>query len=288
MTRFLFITDTHIGANPVGFHQQPSYPEHIAELLDGIKRIIQEGEIDFVVHGGDMVDHCCKESIEEAKRLFDFPVPVYLSLGNHDLDREDALQIWLKQAPGFFAGGNSPQYSIRSGSCRVHVVPNQWERDAEYVWRNAQEPYLTPGQLRRIDQELQIDPEGFHILVIHNPIYGVSTEQTGLERVVHDVPAPFRECVLELMRAYPQVKCVLSGHNHINTMAQTEEGIFVSGSSFVETPFEYKLIEVTDDGIRLQTFPLSGPLSFEPKYDISRSFVQGREQDREAVRRFRN
>lgn len=287
MTRFLFITDTHIGANPVGFHQQPSYPKKIAELLAGIKRLIDEGDIDFVIHGGDMVDRCCPESIEEAKRLFNFSVPVYLSLGNHDLDREDALQLWLKQAPEFFVG-DSPQYSIRSGSCRVHVVPNQWEPDAEYVWKQAQEPYLAAEQLRRIERELQNDPEGIHILVIHNPIYGVSTEQTGLDHVIHDVPIQFRKRVLEMVRTYPQVKCVLSGHNHINTLVQTEEGIFVSGSSFVETPFEYKLIEATDDMIQIKTFSLNELSSFKPKYDAGRSFVQGREQDREVTWRFRN
>lgn len=285
MTRFLFITDTHIGANPVGFHQQSAYPEKIGELLGEIERLAETGDIEFVLHGGDMIDYCCPETIREAKQMFQLSVPVYLSLGNHDLDREDALQMWLELAPEFFID-RSPQYTIRHDPCVIHVVPNQWEPGTSYYWKKTQEPFFEEPQILQLEADIRKFPDKIHLLAIHNPIFGVPREQSGLDHVIHDVPQHFRQSLIELMSKFPNVKCILSGHNHINTLAQTEEGIFVSGSSFVEAPFEYKVVEVTMDAIQITTRTRGGTLSFDPAYDGGRSFVQGRKRDRALFWRF--
>ena len=53
------------------------------ECLD--KWIQSHPGIDFVLHGGDMVDLATVENIRAARDLFSLSVPVYLCLGNHDM-----------------------------------------------------------------------------------------------------------------------------------------------------------------------------------------------------------
>jgi len=287
MARFLFITDTHIGANPIGWHQQPAYPDHAEELMPWLVSLIQEHSVDFVLHGGDLVHQCTEANIRLAQQIFsNLPVPMYLSLGNHDLDREDALELWLGIAPEWFGGGQ-PQYDILWEDCVIHVVPNNWEQDRPYFWEKKQEPSFTEEQLERLRSSLQYKDEGkTHLLSIHHPIYGVPESQTGLGKVIHPVSPSFTEVVESFMKEFPKLRCVLSGHNHINTLIRNEHGLFVSGSSLVETPFECKLVEVTSGGIRIQTLTCDHPLTFEPSYNQTKAYVQGTDVHRNIDWRF--
>ncbi|WP_054955738.1 metallophosphoesterase family protein [Paenibacillus dakarensis] len=292
MVRFLYITDTHLGSNGAGFQQQPAYPDQLGHLLDGIRHILkEESEIDFILHGGDMVHGCSEHTIEMAREAFQFDVPLYLSVGNHDLDRPDAAELWLKHAPGFFASGKALDYQVQVNGVMLHVMPNQWDREQLYYWKQAQDPFYTEDQMRRLEADIRRDPDLIHLLAVHNPVFGVMPEQTGLMEVIHEVDSDFRRYILDLMDRYPQLKCVLSGHNHINSLYHVEGGLLLSSSSLIETPFEYKIIEINQNRIQVETrsLPIQSPLKssqsadFMPDYRVDRSYVQGRRQDREAV-----
>lgn len=292
MVRFLYITDTHLGSNGTGFQQQPAYPGQLDYLLDGIRHILrEEAEINFILHGGDMVGSCTERTLGMAREAFRFDVPVYLSVGNHDLDRPDAGELWLKHAPGFFASGDALDYRVQVNGVMLHVMPNQWEPGQLYYWKKTQVPFYTEDQMRRLEADISEYPDLIHLLAVHNPVFGVMPEQTGLPEVIHDVDSEFRRYVLDLMDRHPQLKCVLSGHNHINSLYHTEGGLLLSSSSLIETPFEYKIIEIDRNSIRVETRSLPIPsqsgsslsADFTPEYRVDRSYVQGRRQDREAV-----
>ena len=84
----------------------------------------------------------------------------------------------------------------------------------------------------------------------------------------------------DLLRRYPQLKGVLGGHNHINTHAVLEQAHLITGSSFVETPFEFKAIQVSRGGWSMRTVALLPAVGFATDYDWDRAFVQGRWCDR--------
>ena len=169
MTRFLYITDTHFGANPIGYHQQPSYPKRLGELLDLLNGwIVSEGDIGFILHGGDMVDTCTKELIQESKSIWDLSVPVYLTLGNHDLTEKDALGLWLSNASNFFPH-NSPEYSITCKDCVLHILPNHWEQ-VPYYWDEVQNSHFSPDQIGKLKEDLKSYPDRVHILCTHSPL----------------------------------------------------------------------------------------------------------------------
>src|SRR5699024_8960638 len=124
--RFIYLTDTHIGANPVGYHQQPAYPSRIKQLLDILKDNISNESVDFVIHGGDMVDYCQPDVIQFATEHFTLTIPTFLYLCNHYLDQKDALYLWMQNATNLFMNA-SHNFEIVRESIFIHVVPNQWE-----------------------------------------------------------------------------------------------------------------------------------------------------------------
>ena len=90
MTRFLYIADTHLGADPMGYQQQRGYPQRLPEILSALcARLDAIHGIDFILHGGDMVDSTTEGHVAAAAKSFDLPVP-----DHHDHDEvEDGLHL---------------------------------------------------------------------------------------------------------------------------------------------------------------------------------------------------
>jgi hypothetical protein len=86
--------------------------------------------------------------------------------------------------------------------------------------------------------------------------------------------------VADLLQRYPQLRGVLGGHNHINTHGSVHQAHVVTGSAFVETPFEFKVVDVSGAGWSMRTVALLPQVPFRAEYDWDRTFVQGRACDR--------
>ena len=280
MTRFIYITDTHLGADPMGYQQQKGYPEKLPEILAALREYLcAKGNVDFVLHGGDMINVATDGNIVAAVASFDFPIPVHLCLGNHDLTVPDALDRWLRLAPDFFCKSGSPEYSIATEDCIVHVAPNHWE-DRPYYWGNVQNARLSKEQIVYLTEELNTAPHLPHVVLTHSPVYGLPVEQTGFSEPHHSPNRLFTACMTALVARHANVKCVLGAHNHMN-MRVVHKGVdFVTVSSLAETPFEFKLFEVTPRSITMSTVSLNNSLNWNGEYDAAKAFVQGRTVDR--------
>ena len=248
----------------------------IAATLD--RWIMAHGQIDFVLHGGDMVNEATDAAIAGAVNLFALSVPVYLCLGNHDLTEMSSVDGRLTRAPHFFRQ-NSPTYAIETEACVIHVVPNHW-CEIPYYWRDAQAAHFTDEQLRQLERELEVHAGKPHLLVTHSPVHGVPREQAGFPEAFHSPGAVFQACVMDLVRRYKQIRCVLGCHNHINMHLEQDGVSFITVSALSEVPFEFKLCEVTADCISMSTISLQDSLAFEGRYDFDKTFVQGRGKDR--------
>jgi hypothetical protein len=286
MTRFLYIADTHVGANPMGYQQQQGVPEKLPELVAAIKNQIATDKcIAFVLHGGDMVEAATDRNLTAAVKAFDLPVPVYLCLGNHDLTAPDALERWLTLAPGFFRQGR-PEYSIETAQCVLHVVPNHWEA-RPYYWETVQQPHFSAGQLERLDGALRLKPHLPHLLLTHSPVHGAPVEQTGFAEPFHPPGKAFTAAVTAMAARHGNLQCVLGAHNHLNLCVKNQGVHFVTVSALVETPFELKLFEVTADVITMSTLSLANRVGGAAAYDAGKAFVQGRPNDRAFIRHLR-
>lgn len=277
--RFLLISDTHLGRREAGYNQQPDYTERSAAILAALQDwITTDGNIDFVMHGGDLLDATDVELMRQAAALYALTVPVYLCLGNHDLTEVDAVETWLSTAPGFFA--DDVHFEVVTDDAVVHVLPNHWG-PIDYHWADVQEPRLSEAQVGRLESALLRYADRPQIICTHAPVAGVGTAQTGFE-TVHHPPAPaYQQYFLSLLDSHPTICAILTGHSHIGWVAKLGRCAAVSGSAFSESPFEFKLIEVTPARLSVRTFDLFSAVDFRAAYDFGRTYVQGRPCDRE-------
>ena len=280
MTRFVFIADTHFGAEEMGYQQQKGYPEKLPELLKLLDAwIARDGAIDFVLHGGDLLDACAPDLIQDAVEQFRFSVPFYLCVGNHDLNRPDAAAQWLKHAPGFFIG-DSMHYEIVTGDCVVHVVPNHWN-EHDYYWKDVQEARVSADQIGRVSAKVRGHADLPQLLCTHAEVFGIPPEQTGFDEPYHASDPSFGESVMELVSSNPKTHAVLTGHNHLNSLTRRDGAVVLSAPSFSEVPFEFKLIEVGQDRLSVRTHNVFDAIDFEAQYNFDRTYVQGRACDRQ-------
>jgi hypothetical protein len=211
------------------------------------------------------------------------PVPVYLCLGNHDLTATDAAERWLKLAPRFF-GNDSPVYTVTADHCVVHVIPNHW-CDVPFYWHETADARFTAAQVERLSHDLATAPHLPHIILTHSPVHGLPVEQTGLREPLHCPDPSFTAQMSAILAGHKNAKCVLGAHSHMNMRVDHGGVEFVTVSSFVETPFEFKLFEVTPDSMTMSTVSLKDSLDIDAEYNTAKTFVQGRPVDRLFSRR---
>ena len=262
----------------MGFSMQTGYPEHLPALVAALEAWIKDHPVDFVLHGGDMVEASTAENLAVAAELFHLSVPVYLCLGNHDLTEPDSANSWLRLAPGLF-GPEGVDYDIETADCVVHAVPNQWG-ESPYHWQDEQRPHFLEHQLKRMERQLSRRPDAVHIIATHSPVRGVPEQQTGHAEPFHSPPTAFTSQVAGLCCQHEQIRCVLGAHSHVNMRVEDAGVHCVTASSLVESPFELKLFEIGEDGIAMRTVSLLRRVEFDAVYDFDRTFVQGRERDR--------
>ena len=280
MTKIVYICDTHIGFEEPGYFQQKPYPEKLEQLLKLLDQwIAEKGDINLIVHGGDMVDKATETNIRNAKEMFQLSIPVSLCLGNHDLTSPNALGLWINEAPEFFSNSFAT-YSTHYDDCIIHIIPNQW-CSTEYYWELEQDCHLTQTQTGLLEDALKEHPDKVHLLFTHSPVFGVPSEQTGFIEPFHEPGELFSNTITELVYHYPQIKGVFSGHNHINTHIGGNGAHYITASSFIEVPFEFKLIELDHELLKMTTITLGERMESYIEYDFSKTFVQGRALDRE-------
>ena len=279
MTRFIYLADTHLGASPLGYYQQTPYPKKVEEILATLDTWIQQtGDIDFLIHGGDMVDFVSEDQIRLAADLFQLSIPVYLCLGNHDLTAEDSLSQWLAVAPEFFPGG-CPEYLIETQDGGIYVMPNQW-CETPYYWGNVQDPQFSHDQQTGFEENVSVSSRNLRVFVTHSPVFGLPSGQTKLPGPLHEPDVSFLRSVRSLIAPCNGVQCVAGAHNHMNMHIEKAGIHYVTVSAFVESPFEFKLFDMHPDQLSMTTISLREHLPFMAGYDGEKMFVQGRTVDR--------
>jgi 3',5'-cyclic-AMP phosphodiesterase len=282
MTRFAFLTDTHLGAvSGVGYMQQPRYADRLQALLSLLEdwNAHQDGEsVDFVLHGGDMVDVLTAATLGAAREAFSLTVPVYLALGNHDLTGTDSAAMWMAEAPEFFPGGHLA-YTLGGAGWMLHVLPTQW-CEKPYTWDDVQNPHFLPEHTAALEASLAQHPDLVHLICTHAEVLPVPAAQTGYSEPYHRPLPAYRDGLADLVQRFPQIRGIIGGHNHINTHGYLGAAHAVTASAFPEAPFEFKVFDVGADHLAMQTVSLMRQVEFPVDYDWGKTFVQGRHCDR--------
>lgn len=277
--KFIYLADTHFGgSDDCGYRQQNRYLSHGRELVASLNDWIRaDGGIDFVIHGGDMVEAGTEKDIAAAAELLAaLDLPVYLALGNHDLSEPDSYRTWLRCAPQFFRGG-SGNFSIACGPFELDIlcahwgaVPYRWVKEEEQI------PYFDRFQMEQLDRE----SSGTRIIVSHAPPCGMPASQAGTEAGLHPPAGNFPEAVKDISRRY-RPALVLGAHNHMNLLVRYGTTRLATVSAYTETPFEFKVVEGGEGGtLRMKTVSLVSAAGFRTDYDFNKTHIQGRPCDR--------
>jgi len=278
MTRFIYIADSHLGAGDSGYTMHPKFDEQIPVILAALQSWIAENNpIDFILHGGDMIHETSVASIQAVSDHFDLPIPVFLCLGNHDLTAANAVDDWLRFAPDFFLAG-STDFAITTDDCMIHVMPNQYG-PTPFHWESTQDSHFLEAQIETLEARITSHPDATHLLQTHSPIHAIEPGQSGFAEPFHQPPESFTSAVVRLAEKH-HILCVLGAHSHINSNRELNGVNYITVSSFVETPFDFKLFEVGADSLSMQTFNLWDRVGFRTDYNWNNTFVQGRSCDR--------
>lgn len=145
--RFLFLTDDHKrGTTPA--NRKDNFPATLAAKLREVLEIAQKYRVDYVLHGGDFFDvptpalSVCAEFLQIYQQ---FPVPVFVVPGNHDLFGHNAETL-PRTMLGFAAClgivcllGKQPVYLEKDG-IRVQLTGQGFHFDIDR--RDPREDYV--------------------------------------------------------------------------------------------------------------------------------------------------
>jgi len=255
--RMLYLTDTHLGAKEGAWGQQPTCPHLVPAILRDLADWLRINPVDLVLHGGDLTDTGTIEQQEETLRILsDFPAPVRVCLGNHDLGMPDSLSNWLGACGDFFGPGrtDSADYVVDLGSAALIVVTNCWQGggcEPSFHWPEDSKLWsaLTDGQYRWISDQLDLLRPKPVILALHAALYPLPPRLTGEQEPLQVPPGPYVGKIRSFLSDRPQVRLVLSGHCHASCRTPRNGCAYLTTAAFFEPPFQTRLITISDDAI---------------------------------------
>jgi hypothetical protein len=277
--KFIYVADTHVGGSDIsGYWQQERYLRYFPELFEVFSRWIeQQGNIDFVIHGGDMVDKASPEAITDVAEMFQkLPCPLYFTPGNHDLTEDDSAKSWLEKASDFF-NNDGIDFSFCHDNVKFDFISCHWGQKP-YFWNpvEAQIPYWETAQTQLLGNEGSFKHK---VIVTHAPVFGLPCTQTGMNEELHPPAGDFSDFIHKLAVKH-KVLLVLGAHTHMN-MHLCKDGVhYVTVSAFSEVPFEFKVFEISDDDFSMKTIGLADQVNFNFKYNFDKTYIQGRACDR--------
>lgn len=218
-------------------------------LFGRILAAVDNSRMEFLIHGGDMVNRDTPEEWERFRRATaDFGKPFYPVIGNHDRNGERSVGRFAKRfgLPGAF-------YSFARRDARIWVVDNS-------------SGSLPEALLSRLDRELSAHPKGkdgvSHLIVaMHIP-------PANGELAPHGTRRGYVEESRRLMGILTKhgVDAVLCGHEHMN-LAEERDGILVVVSSVSEFPLlplqrrGFYRIDLENGEVRAAFIPVEGALA---------------------------
>jgi predicted phosphodiesterase len=260
-TRFLYITDTHWGAQPnMGYTVQPRDPAIFEDIHLALKQWLarQPESIDLILHGGDVVNDGTEPQIIGAvSRLKSLGLPVHVCLGNHDLEQPSSITSWRKHHQGLLADV-SGSYRLALKDLDLYVLAHHWDQiDPPHYWNRAgpQVPLLDSKQLQDFEDFARGAMRPI-VLAVHAPVLGVPPSQSGQPEEVHKPAPTWRDTIFSLIDRCPAIALVLTGHNHMHTLARHRQAVIASTTSLTETPFQARVIEVNNNHFTMNTVQL--------------------------------
>jgi 3',5'-cyclic AMP phosphodiesterase CpdA len=281
---FLHISDLHLIFNldsyqPDLAQNRKQYEQGIAPLKQFLQTMPWKTKSNMVIATGDLVDFYEGETpdggmldfqAEQFSRLIsDCPVPVLLTLGNHDIvayswaDNQrastqnvagEAHAAWTRNVPCFRNGTYYCRiFDVSGTTYRLIFLENGYY--TVHQGENIVLPYIERQQLHWLEDQLQQSPDDVEIVFMHLPVTATVAQ-----------PMPASE-LYSFLAKNSSAKLILAGHNHKNAIQSFTSGTDrkitqVQTGAFAQSQDNWRLIKLTKDQI-LVSFPGKTEIEFK-------------------------
>jgi 3',5'-cyclic-AMP phosphodiesterase len=243
--KFAFIPDTHLS-----FEKKDDWiltNESLVILQDTIKQLDKVPDLKFVAFGGDLIDK--KENkVSDMELLVDIfselRLPYYVILGDRDADTDENYTKTDFTAEFKFNGFDNIHQSYWAKDIEDNVLLIGLDSSTS----NSFSGYLPAEEMDWLKNVLDENKNKFTIIFIHHPPISDFDDNYRLKNA-----SEFKE----LIKRYPQVKVVLSGHAHRNFTRNINGTLYVVSPSIVTYPNEYKILTIYSDKVTVENKAIS-------------------------------
>lgn len=248
--KFIQITDPHV-CNLTGYHQvftrqRQQFRNNTENISGFLKTIPEKYDTDFVVVTGDNVDYYEAETsggkmmdtqIEQYSGLLaDSEIPVYLTLGNHDItsyrvnsdsgytnnqiNAEKARAVWMRNLPCFREGTYySRIFKVDTVTFRFIFLDNSYyatKETSDGVLPFVMDPY----QLIWLDAQIKASPFDVELIFMHMPVpfEKPSGKEIPSEQLSSYVARSAYYDLLNVLDHNPSKRIIFAGHRHFNSI----------------------------------------------------------------------
>ncbi|MFZ9736769.1 MAG: metallophosphoesterase family protein [Prochlorotrichaceae cyanobacterium] len=253
---FAIIGDPHVGL-PHTIKDHP-YRFHLIEVsipaLEQILTHLAGLDLDFVLLPGDLTQHGERENHRWlADRLRKLPCPAYVVPGNHDVPylHGDVDRIGIDEFPAYYQGlgysQNSPLYysqPLAPGVRLVGMNSNTFDGTGKQLG------YVHPEQIDWLATELDRYRDDLILLMIHHNLIehlpDQSTHPLGQRYMLSNAQTLLQKLTPQ------QVPLIVTGHLHVQDVAQWQGFCEVTTGSLVSYPHPYRIcrFQQTPEGQR--------------------------------------
>lgn len=276
MWRFVHVTDPHLGSQYDGCWNNRVICTMMPDVMSCLRRDLAELRPEFIFATGDLASQQTCDAMFAARDLMDsLGFPYYPMGGNHDFvlpeSRKWFLEAFQEHLPvydtyysfsykGLHGCVLDPWWVWADGTVAQHIEGSQKEAS-----------WLVPAdQMKWLEEDLRAHAGMPTIIGTHYPAVPIPAR-------MHRPGFMNNGCLdngpelIALLKSFPQVKLVFSGHSHMNYIVPDEGLTHVVTGALPEYPVEYRDVQVHEDRIEIHTLGLSNE-SF-----AARSLIEGRE-----------
>ena len=248
--RFAVVSDPHVTLP----HTLRDIPNrfHLMEVsIPVLERILQglaEQDLDFLLLPGDLTQHGERENHDWlVKRLKSLPFPAYIVPGNHDIivrggcDRTLSLQEFPHIYRSFGYDSDKPYYcrELVAGAHLIGLNSIAFDENGQQLARG----HLDDEQLAWLSTQLQrLQGQWVMVMIHHNVLEhlpGQAKHPLGKRYILAN-----RSVLINILEQ-AGVNLLLTGHLHVQDIAQVGPLWEITTGSLVSYPHPYRIVTVT-------------------------------------------
>ena len=296
MWRFVHLSDLHLASVRDGEWNNRFLCSMMVDVMKCLRGDLQALQPEFMLITGDVVSCQTREAMLAARTILDgMGIPYYPMGGNHDFVLPES-RAWFLEVFGDLLPERRSYYTFVHKGLRFCAMDPWWRwpdgslrPDAPKLAIDSMDESLRglywalpEEQMMWLEGVLSLDATTPTAIAIHYPLIPTpgrlhkpdfrdgGTLENGAE-------------LMAMLARHPQVRAAFAGHTHANFIETSGMVTHVTTGGLPEYPVEYRVVEVYEDRMDVQTRGLSDPSFAQRSLIAGHDYTSGTPCDRSAV-----